>query len=157
MLYQIRGNMDNQTKKIVINSFVLSHVIYALPFLLNCTTQSINKLDVAYKRCIKILFRYPVFFSSSQLFSRTSLPTLRDVIQQHSSLYCYKIFYFLVPDLLASQFVRTIRGNLILKAHKSLSLHNRLAELWNSLPCGCKQANTLHYFKSNYAHWASPS
>jgi len=139
---------SKQNRITIFKAFIQSHIIYAIPFINIANKESITLLKRAYNRAIKCLFHLPFMLASDILPQRTSIPSLSNVLLEHTNRYAYLIFNRKTPVLTHCHFSTTRRGNFILKSHKDKkSLHNSLAEHWNTLPSGTKSISSKSSFK----------
>lgn len=138
--HQAAPHLPKNSKVSLFKALIIPIVSYACPFILLSSKQQLNKLKITYNRCIKILFRFSHFTSSSQLSSLSSLPSLQSVIHKYSSIYAFKIFTAEVPHIIASKFTRTPRQKMLLKSHRCLSIHNKICEHWNNLPSSTRSS-----------------
>ena len=57
--YNLRNMISDETKRLLVTAYILPHITYANPFLINCTSKTKSILDITYKKAVKILFRLP--------------------------------------------------------------------------------------------------
>lgn len=146
--YFFRDIFDKHTKQLFFNAYVIPHILYAVPFLINCNQDLMKKLNVAYKSAIKILFKYPRQFPSITLHNTTGIENLHSLIKLHTAVYAYKIYTKQVPNIIHTHFHSTIRHNFILHTHTNAnSIYNNLCMLWNNLPLNIRSLSSLHAFK----------
>jgi len=132
-----------QSKLLLFNAYIHSHIVYAIPFINIASKDSIKLLNKAYNRALKCLFHLPLLFPSNSLPLRTSIPSLSSFIKKHTLIYAYTIFNKSTPVLTHSHFITSRRNNFILKPHNDKkSLHNTIAELWNSIHSAAKLSNS---------------
>lgn len=149
--YNISTLLNTATKKVFIYSFVLCHIIYACPFLLFISSQSLSLLNKAYKKVVKVLFRLSIRTPSNEVFQKTNLMPLSDVINFHSLIYCYKIYTNNIPESIRTYFNISRSNNFLLDAHTHTTLHNLMCIKWNSLPNVVKLEPTMYRFKNHFS------
>ena len=134
VFYNLRNMISDERKRLLVTAYILPHITYATPFLINCTSKTKSILDITYKKAVKILFRLPHRFPTKQLTKKTGCTSIEIIF--HSLIYAFKIFRNISPLIISSDFRRTLRNNFILCHQKDqMSLRNNLCLLWNNLSC----------------------
>ena len=129
-------------------SFIYPHILYATPLLLNSSNTTILNLERTYKKAIKILFRLPFDYPSTLLPHKTNIPNLSSLIHHHNLIYAHLIYHMKSPSMIYKYFSRSVRKNILLHAHSdNKSLHNNIAQTWNSLTMEIKSISNKHHFK----------
>ena len=67
-LFQLRKVTNIHNKHLIFNAYILPHILCCIPFALNINEKSHKKLSQTYKKAIKILFNFPKYFPSNELF-----------------------------------------------------------------------------------------
>ena len=145
--YHLSTYLNIKDKVSLFHAFVSSHIVYAIPFILNANKSSVDKLSRAYNKAMKILFRLLIRFPSDHLPLKTSLPCLSSLLHTHSLKYAYLIYNNLTPSFISESFIRTSRHNFILKSHNDdKSLHNHISQIWNKLDYTIKSTRIKSHF-----------
>lgn len=136
------------TKHMVFQAFIMPHILYGLPFITMSNHCDLLNLRRSYNQAIKILFNLPFRFSSDDLVHKTGINSLSYAINTHILKFAYLIYNEKLPSVLNSFFIRSASGNFILKPHRdSKSLHNHIAQIWNTLPKQTKKENLKSQFE----------
>ena len=112
-LFQLQNVTNRHSKHLVLNAYILPHILYSIPFILNINESTRNRLDKIYKKGIKILFNLPMSFPSTDLYHKTGCHSLDKYIFLNTSLYAFKIFHNICPFVICSSYIRTPRYNFI--------------------------------------------
>ena len=149
IFFQLSTITNFPTKKLIFNSFILPHILYATPFILNCDKGHSVQLQRAFNKSIKLLFRLPHLFPSHLLSSKTNTPCLSKYVTTYSLLYAHKLHH--TPLESHKPFFKTTkRHNFIIDPHKdSNSIHNKISEIWNILPSSIKEISKTQTFKTH--------
>ena len=95
---QIKHYLPLSYKTLMINSFVLPHFHYCLPFLFTCNKKNLTRVETSYKRLLKILFCLPHDFPSDTLFTLSNTPTLEALTKNHLIVLGKNIFKNNLPE-----------------------------------------------------------
>jgi len=150
-LFQFRQVTNNSTKRLIFHAYITPHIIYACPFLLNCTNTCIESLNTIYKKALKILFNLPLRFPSNSLSAKTNSLSLPDLITYHAAIYAFNLFHSNVPHVVSSNSICSTRNKFLLRYQKTnFSLHNKIAQVWNDLTSQQRCATSLYGFKKTF-------
>ena len=109
-----------------------------------------NKLNSYYKRITKCLYHKSRSYSWTQLCTECKIPNFNEIIYLEKCIYTFKINKCYLPDVILNEFSFSQHSkNILLKHHliKSKSLHNTLAETWNTLHIDSKSVATVKGLK----------
>ena len=146
-LFLLSKVISKVVKIVIFYSFILPHILYAIPFIKICNKNHFVQLNRVYNKAVKILFCLPHRTASETLPSKTNIPNLYTIVNHHTALLSHKFFHHCLPNI-NKYFVRTPRNNFILDCHSDeKSTHNILAQTWNKLPSNIKTISNPATFK----------
>jgi hypothetical protein len=160
-IYRIRGFIDRNTTKILMNSLVLSHIDYCSALYKGIPNKSVKRLQRAQNAAARLIFQVDRRTDSKPLIQELNWLTVSQRIDYKCLLIGFKVINDLGPKYLSdlismydpvvdlrSSFnfnLNSVRCNRVTFGYRRFSVY--LPPMWNSLPSDIKLAPTVQSFK----------
>ena len=158
--------LNQNAKKVVIESFVLANFNYCPLVWHFCSSESMKKLERIQERALRLLLNdYESDYEALLLKSNKSTLQIRRI--KLLAIEIFKTINDLNPPYMKEIFKLNTRKNsgskkLVAQSQKSMkygsySLRSLGPRIWNKLPTSIRDSNTLSTFKELIKSWAGPT
>ena len=165
IIFRIKKHLNGNTKKLLYDSLIFSHLFYG-NLIWGCTNiSSINKLFIVQKKIIKALFKTNNLKSNLNIFNINNVLTIFEINSFKSSLLTFKLINNILTtsdDLINNTFkiAQSSHSNRITNTNliKPLLIKNKITsrnfchygpQYWNKLPLYLRLLTNFIEFKKN--------
>ena len=162
----IRNQLTTEAAKLYFHSMILTHISYCLTTWSQANTTALSLIRKSYKKALKILDKKSNLYHHCPIIQKYGLFSLDNFISFSNCCLFFKIVNDLAPPPLKKcvSLSRAENNTRASSRGDSLSVFRRTTfgqsafsvkttGLWNSIPVGIRQSNTLSSFKSGLKKW----
>ena len=155
ILYKMRYYVDNSTLRSLYFSFIHCYINYCPLIFLNSFDTHLKPLEVAQKKCVRIIAMENRLAHSDPLFARLKILKIRDIYKLNLGAYMYENLNSF-SNMLSLHTYSTRLGSHHIPTRQRLSLTMNQSIMyqapnnWNTIPDDIKNAASLASFKHKY-------
>ena len=158
VLYKLKQYVPMDTLMCVYRSFVESYLNYCTLIFGNAYSTHIRPLEVAQKKCIRIVANEPYHAHSNPIFAHLKLLKVSDIYKYNVGIYMYKNIDMFASNILEHPY-DTHSGIYYVPEYQNLTLTRNQSikfqapSTWNNIPDSVKNSPSISAFKRNYKRW----
>ena len=156
ILYKLRNYLDISTLRSIYYSFIDCYLNYCPLIFGNSFDAHLKPLEIAQKKCVRIIAMESPFAHTNPIFSRFCILKFRDIYKLNLGIYMYKNLNRL-STMISSHNYNTRSGNNSynpmfqrLTQTQNQSIMFQAPNNWNNIPDVIKNATSLPSFKGRY-------
>ena len=155
ILYKLRHYVDISTLRSIYYSFIDCYINYCPLIFGNSFDTHLKPLEVAQKKCVRIIAMENRLAHSNPLFSRLKILNVRDIYKLNLGAYMY-VNLESFSDMMSSHTYNTRSSNHYIPMRQRLtltmnqSIKYQAPNNWNTIPDEIKNATSLSSFKRKY-------